>query len=158
MESPRRECVPAWAATLWHPSTHFDWVRPGVMLYGASPSGVAGDIATSGLEPAMTLASEIIGVQNLAAGDTVGYGSRFTADQPLKLGIVACGYADGYPRHAPTGTPVAVNGVRTRTIGRACSGMASALRMEPIGGVSMKVTSVCHPSRRGFRSASWRPA
>lgn len=128
------------AATLWHPSTHFDWVRPGVMLYGASPSGVADDIETSGLEPAMTLASEIIAVQSLAAGDTVGYGSRFTADQPLKLGIVACGYADGYPRHAPTGTPVAVNGVRTRTIGRVSMDMIAVdLSTVPDAGVGARV-------------------
>ncbi len=66
----------------------------------------------------MTLSSKIIGVQELKAGDTVGYGSSFTADGPLRIGIVACGYADGYPRHCSTGTPMLVDGVRTRMVGR----------------------------------------
>ncbi|POP47358.1 alanine racemase [Superficieibacter electus] len=105
------------AATLWHPQAHFDWVRPGIVLYGASPSGRWQDIADSGLKPVMTLSSEIIGVQNLKAGDTVGYGSRYRAGGEQRIGIVACGYADGYPRHAPDGTPVLVDGVRTRLIG-----------------------------------------
>lgn len=105
------------AATLWHPETHFDWVRPGIILYGASPSGQWQDIAGSGLQPAMTLSSEIIGVQNLQGGDAVGYGARYHATGEQRIGVVACGYADGYPRHAPTGTPVMVDGVRTRTLG-----------------------------------------
>jgi alanine racemase len=71
-----------------------------------------------GLQPAMTLSSKLIGVQQLQPGDTVGYGSSFTADAPMRIGIVACGYADGYPRHCTTGTPVLVNGVRTRLVGR----------------------------------------
>jgi len=66
----------------------------------------------------MTLATRLIGVQPLQAGDTVGYGSRFVADGPLTIGVAACGYADGYPRHCDTGTPVLVNGVRTRLVGR----------------------------------------
>jgi alanine racemase len=66
----------------------------------------------------MTLASAIIGIQQLVAGDTVGYGSRFEASAPMQVGVVACGYADGYPRHAPHGTPVLVDGVRTTLIGR----------------------------------------
>jgi alanine racemase len=66
----------------------------------------------------MSLRSRIIATQDLQAGDTVGYGSSFTADVPMRIGIVACGYADGYPRHCPTGTPVLVDGVRTRTLGR----------------------------------------
>jgi alanine racemase len=105
------------AATLWHPLTHYDWVRPGIVLYGASPSGRWQDIAGTGLQPAMTLSSEIIGVQQLTAGDGVGYGYRYRASGAQRIGIVACGYADGYPRHAPTGTPVSVGGVRTRTLG-----------------------------------------
>lgn len=105
------------AATLWHSDAHFDWVRPGIVLYGASPSGQWQDIADSGLKPVMTLRSEIIGVQNLNAGDTVGYGSRYRAGGEQRIGIVACGYADGYPRHSPDGTPVLVDGVRTRLIG-----------------------------------------
>ncbi len=104
------------AATLWHPEAHFDWVRPGIILYGASPSGQWQDIANSGLKPVMTLRSEIIGVQTLKAGDTVGYG-RYRASGEQRIGIVAGGYADGYPRIAPSGTPVWVDGVRTGTVG-----------------------------------------
>ena len=105
------------AATLWHSQAHFDWVRPGIALYGASPSGQWRDIATSGLRPVMSLKSEIIGIQNLKAGETVGYGSRYRADQERRIGIVACGYADGYPRQAPDGAPVLVDGVRTGIVG-----------------------------------------
>lgn len=106
------------AATLWHPEAHFDWVRPGIVLYGASPSGQWQDIANSGLKPVMTLSSEIIAVQNLKAGEAVGYGGLYRASGEQRIGIVACGYADGYPRVAPDGTPVLVDGVRTRTVGR----------------------------------------
>ena len=106
------------AATLWHPEAHFDWVRPGIVLYGASPSGRWQDIANSGLKPVMTLGSEIIAVQNLKPGETVGYGSTYRASGPQRIGVVACGYADGYPRIAPHGTPVLVDGVRTGTVGR----------------------------------------
>ncbi len=105
------------AAILRYPESHDDWVRPGIMLYGATPFAdqSAADI---GLQPVMTLTSEIIAVQNLSAGDSVGYGQLFTAEQPMTIGVVACGYADGYPRHAPTGTPIMVAGQRTRTLGR----------------------------------------
>ena len=105
------------AATLWHPEAHYDWVRPGIVLYGASPSGQWRDIANSGLKPVMSLRSEVIGIQNLKAGDTVGYGSRYRAMGEQRIGIVAGGYADGYPRHAPDGTPVQVEGVLTHTVG-----------------------------------------
>ena len=106
------------AATLWHPEAHFDWVRPGIVLYGASPSGKWQDIANSGLKPVMTLSSEIIAVQNLKPGDTVGYSRRYTASREQRIGIVACGYADGYPRIAPDGTPVLVDGIRTTLVGK----------------------------------------
>ena len=95
-----------------------DWIRPGIAVYGSAPDFPERSAAEWGLLPAMTLASKIIGVQELQAGDTVGYGSSFTADGPLRIGVVACGYADGYPRHCTTGTPVMVNGVRTRMVGR----------------------------------------
>jgi alanine racemase len=95
---------------------HNDWVRPGIMLYGGTPGGKSA--ADFGLLPAMTLSSEVIGIQQLVAGDTVGYGSRFEAPGPMKVGVVACGYADGYPRHAAHGTPVLVDGVRTTLVGR----------------------------------------
>ncbi len=105
------------AAILHYPETHADWVRPGIMLYGASPfSGKTA--AELGLRPVMTISSRIIAVQNLKAGDAVGYGHVFRADRPMQVGIVAGGYADGYPRHAPTGTPVLVNGRRSRILGR----------------------------------------
>jgi alanine racemase len=93
-----------------------DWVRPGIMLYGGTPGGKSA--AEYKLRPTMTLASSIIGIQQLVAGDTVGYGSSFVAAGPTTVGVVACGYADGYPRHAPHGTPVLVDGVRTTLIGR----------------------------------------
>ncbi|CAM3126309.1 Alanine racemase, catabolic [Klebsiella spallanzanii] len=106
------------AATLWHPESHFNWVRPGIVLYGASPSGLWQDVANTGLKPVMTLSSEIIAVQNLKPGEAVGYGGIYRTTQEQRIGIVACGYADGYPRLAPSGTPVLVDGVRTVTVGR----------------------------------------
>ncbi|MBW0171690.1 MAG: alanine racemase [Hydrogenophaga sp.] len=95
-----------------------DWVREGIALYGSAPDFPEKRASDWDLQPAMTLSSRIIGTQALQAGDTVGYGSTFTADGPMRIGVVACGYADGYPRHAPTGTPVLVDGVRTRVVGR----------------------------------------
>jgi alanine racemase len=105
------------AALLRYPEAHGDWVRPGIMLYGASPF-VDTSAQQLGLKPVMTLTSRIIAVQELRAGDEVGYGALFRADRAMRIGIVACGYADGYPRSAPTGTPVLVDGQRTRTLGR----------------------------------------
>jgi len=105
------------AALLRYPETHADWVRPGIMLYGASPfAGQTG--ADLGLLPAMHLESQLIAVQTVRKGEGLGYGLAFTAERDMKVGIVACGYADGYPRHAPTGTPVRVAGQPTRTLGR----------------------------------------
>ena len=109
------------ATDLMHPSLLADWARPGIMLYGASPG--SGTAAQYGLQPAMTLHSALIGVQTLRAGDAVGYGSRFVASGPMRIGVVACGYADGYPRHAPDGTPVLVAGIRTRLVGRVAMDM-----------------------------------
>jgi alanine racemase len=105
------------AALIRFPETHADWVRPGIMLYGCSPFAdrSAGSLD---LRPAMTLTSEIIGTQHLHAGERVGYGFSYEAMGEITIGVVACGYADGYPRHAPTGTPVLVNGQRTRLVGR----------------------------------------
>ena len=88
------------------------------MSYGGVPDFPEHTMAHWDLQPAMTLRSKLLAVQDLQAGDTVGYGSRFIAEAPMRIGVVACGYADGYPRHAPTGTPVLVHGVRTRTLGR----------------------------------------
>jgi alanine racemase len=106
------------AAVLWHPRAHRDWVRPGTILYGASPTGAARHIESVGLRAAMTFTSKIIGVQTLAPQETVGYGRTYEVERPMRIGVVACGYADGYPRHAPTGTPIMVDGVRTRVVGR----------------------------------------
>lgn len=94
-----------------------NYVRPGIMLYGASPFADT-PASALGLRPAMSLASEIIAVQTPAAGECVGYGATFNATAGTRIGVVACGYADGYPRHAPTGTPIAVAGKRTRLVGR----------------------------------------
>jgi len=105
------------AAILRHPGAQGDWVRPGIMLYGASPFADQ-PAAEFDLRPAMHLESRLIGIQQLAPGDRVGYGGSFVADRAMRVGIVACGYADGYPRHAPSGTPIAVCGKRTRTVGR----------------------------------------
>lgn len=105
------------AALLRFPEARGDWARPGIMLYGSSPfpDRSAEDL---GLKPVMTLESQLIAVRDIAAGDHVGYGCLFTAEEPMRIGVVACGYADGYPRHAPTGTPILVGGQRTRTLGR----------------------------------------
>jgi alanine racemase len=94
-----------------------DWIRTGLMLYGASP--LAGFTASDlNLKPVMHLQSQLIAVRNAPAGEGVGYGMGFVPDRDTRIGVVACGYADGYPRHAPTGTPVVVNGTRTRLLGR----------------------------------------
>jgi alanine racemase len=105
------------AALLRYPATHGEWVRPGIMLYGASPFA---DVSAQqlGLQPVMTLSSEIISVREIRSGEYIGYAGLFRADRSMCIGTVACGYADGYPRHAPTGTPVLVNGHRTQTLGR----------------------------------------
>lgn len=105
------------AATLRYPETHFDWIRPGIMLYGSSPF-IERSAAELGLKPVMTLASEIIAVCDLKPGDGVGYGGTFRAERAMRIGVVACGYADGYPRHAPSGSPVQVGGRMTATVGR----------------------------------------
>ena len=105
------------AAILRYPMVHADWVRPGLMLYGASPFPDKTAVSL-GLQAAMTVSSKIITIQHLATGEGVGYGHTFRAPCPMRTGVVAGGYADGYPRHAPTGTPVLVNGQRARLIGR----------------------------------------
>lgn len=113
LEAPRS--VANSASTLLHAEVTSHQTRPGIMLYGGSPSLTTA--ASLGLRPAMTLQSELIGLQQIRAGDAVGYGSRFVATEAMTIGIVACGYADGYPRHAPTGTPVLVDGVATELLG-----------------------------------------
>jgi alanine racemase len=109
--------IAASAGLLAWPAAIADWVRPGIMLYGASPLGDLHPGAAR-LRPVMTLESALIAVRELAAGEPVGYGGRFTCERPTRVGVVAAGYADGYPRHARDGTPVAVDGHPTRLIGR----------------------------------------
>jgi len=110
-------CAANSAALLRYPESTGAWVRPGIMLYGASPfsDATAQDL---NLRPVMTLRSQIIAVQQLTAGDCVGYACTFKADKPMRIGIVAAGYGDGYPRHAPSGTPILVDDHRVQTIGR----------------------------------------
>jgi alanine racemase len=114
---PGGRCLANSAALLRFPEARGDWVRPGIMLYGCSP--FADQTAEQlGLKPVMTLTSEIIGTQHLEPGERIGYGFAYEAVGEMTIGLVACGYGDGYPRHAPTGTPVLVNGKRARLVGR----------------------------------------
>jgi alanine racemase len=143
------------AALLRYPEAHGDWARPGIMLYGASPFA---DVSAQqlGLRPAMTLSSRIIATQELRAGGEVGYGALFRAEHAMRIGIVACGYADGYPRHAPNGTPILVDGQRARTLGRVSMDMLyvdlSALPQADVGsravlwGEGMPVEEVARPA------------
>jgi len=132
------------AATLRHgheAAVRADWVRPGIAAYGGSPDHPVHSAEHWGLQPAMSLNARLLAVQQLAAGDTVGYGSSFTAPAPMRVGTVACGYADGYPRHAGTGTPVLVDGVRTRTLGRVSMDMLAVdLSPVPQAGPGSEVT------------------
>lgn len=115
LEAPH--CLANSPAILAWPAAHTDYVRPGLMLYGASPFAEPNE-AASQLKPAMRLESAIIAIRELAAGEPIGYGARFHCEKNTTVGVVAMGYADGYPRHAIDGTPIAVNGVRTRLVGR----------------------------------------
>jgi alanine racemase len=105
------------AAILAHPATHADIVRLGIGLYGATPFADRSAQAL-GLKPVITVTSKLIAIQEMKPGDCVGYGGEFKVDRPTRIGVVACGYADGYPRHAPSGTPVLVAGARVKTAGR----------------------------------------
>lgn len=128
------------AAILRFPIAHADWVRPGIMLYGCSPLPDR-NAEQIGLRPVMTLTSRLIATQQLRRGETTGYGRLFKAKAATRIGIVGCGYADGYPRHAPTGTPILVNGKRTRTVGRVSMDMLAVdLSDIPEAGVGAPVT------------------
>ena len=121
--------------------TRNDWVRAGILCYGSAPDFPEHGIAQWGLEPTMTLQTRLIATQQLAAGDTVGYGSRYTAERAMRIGIAACGYADGYPRHAGSGTPVLVDGRRCATVGRVSMDMLAVdLSDSPGAGVGSRVT------------------
>lgn len=129
------------AASARFPSLRSDWIRPGIMLYGGMVD-LAADQQIA-LQPAMTLHSELIGIQHIEAGCAVGYGGRFIASEPMPIGVVACGYADGYPRHAPTGTPILVDGIRTRVVGSISMDM-----------LTVDLTPVPH-ARRGTPVTLW---
>ena len=118
-----------------------DWVRAGIMLYGSAPDFPRHTAAQWELQPTQSLRSRLLAVQQLAPGDCVGYGSSFRADAAMRIGVVACGYADGYPRHAPSGTPVLVDGVRTRLVGRVSMDMLTvALDAVPAATSGSEVT------------------
>ncbi|KPC04136.1 alanine racemase [Pseudomonas syringae group genomosp. 3] len=104
-------------AVMGWPKIPSDWSRTGIMLYGATPFDQTQPLAER-LQPVMTLESKVISVRELPAGEAVGYGATFVSEHPLRIGVVAMGYADGYPRHAPTGTPVLIDGQRSRLLGR----------------------------------------
>ena len=140
---PGERSVSNSAAILRHggPALRSDWVRAGILTYGSAPDFPAHDIHHWGLQPVMTLRSALIGTQQLHPGDSVGYGSSFTATQTMRIGIVACGYADGYPRHAGTDTPVLVDGVRTGTVGRVSMDMLAVdLGPVPAAEIGTEVT------------------
>ena len=105
------------AGLLGWPATHYDWVRPGIMLYGVSPfTDTLGP--ELGLQPVMTLETRLIGISELRKGDAVGYGGSWICPEDMRVGVAAIGYGDGYPRHAASGTPVLVGGRRAPLIGR----------------------------------------
>ena len=119
------------AGILGWPQTHFDWVRPGIMLYGASPfvDSLAPD---EDLRPVMTLHTRLISIKRLRRGEPVGYGGTWTCPEDMDVGVAAVGYGDGYPRHAPSGTPVLVNGREAALIGRVSMDMITLdLRQHP---------------------------
>jgi alanine racemase len=105
------------AALLMIPASHMDWIRPGIMLYGATPFADL-SAAELGLQPAMSLSAQLIAVREVAVGESVGYGAGWVAERASRIGTVSCGYADGYPRHAPSGTPVLIRGQRVPLAGR----------------------------------------
>ncbi|MBT3147154.1 alanine racemase [Neptunomonas phycophila] len=111
-------------ATLAWPELHRDWIRPGLMMYGASPFSESVE-AASQLQCAMTLETEVIAIHTIQPGESVGYGATFTCERTTKVGTVAIGYGDGYSRHAGSGTPVFVNGQRTHIIGRVSMDMCT---------------------------------
>ena len=112
-------CIPNSAGILGWQASHSDWIRPGIMLYGSSPFVSKKHNKDSyNLQAAMTLSAPLIGINQLKKGEPIGYGASYHCPQDMRVGAVACGYADGYPRHAATGTPVSVKGAETHTVGR----------------------------------------
>lgn len=137
---PEEKSLAKSAAIMTRPDTHFDWVRPGIMLYGISPfpDRTGKDL---GLKPVMTLKSRLVRMDRRRKGDNIGYGAQVTAPEDMDIGIVAIGYADGYPRHIQTPAPVYVNGAQAYTIGRiAMDLMMLDLRTAPSASVGDEVT------------------
>ncbi len=120
------------AALLTRPDSHYEWVRPGIMLYGASPLADDERAPLPPLRPVMSLESALIAVHRCDKGDAVGYGQAWVCPEAMPVGVVAAGYGDGYPRHAPSGTPVLVNGREVPLIGRVSMDMLCVdLREQP---------------------------
>lgn len=113
------------------PDSHADWLRPGISLYGSSPlQGVSAE--QLGLKPVMSFRSRLMAIKQLKAGDSIGYGATFQCDEDMLIGVISCGYGDGYPRHANSGTPVLLNGRRVPLIGRVSMDMITVdLRSQP---------------------------
>ena len=111
------------AGVLQWPESHYQWIRPGLLMYGVSPLTAGNNI--KGIEPVMTLQSSLISVREIAAGESVGYSGTWTSEKNTRIGVVAIGYGDGYPRHAANGTPVLINGRRVPLIGRVSMDMIS---------------------------------
>ena len=144
-ELPGDRTIANSAATLrfapQHEAVRGDWVRPGIMVYGSSPDFSQHSADDWGLLPTMSLRAQVIATQDLRAGEPVGYGSRFTAERDMRIGVIACGYADGYPRVAPDGTPVLIGDVRTRLVGRVSMDMITVdLTPVPEAGVGSVAT------------------
>jgi len=117
------------------PKTHYEWVRPGIMLYGSSPmSGEGADQLD--LKPVMSLTSEIVAIRKVKKGDSVGYGCSWRTDRDTEIGVVACGYGDGYPRHAVPGTPVLVKQQRLPLVGRVSMDMIT-VDLGPTSGITV---------------------
>ncbi|GAM56644.1 alanine racemase [Vibrio ishigakensis] len=109
--------IAASSGILSRPESHFEWVRPGIIMYGVSPFSDK-DAQQLGYRPVMTLRSHLIAINDLKAGESVGYGANWTSERDTKIGVIALGYGDGYPRMAPNGTPVLVNGRKVPLAGR----------------------------------------
>lgn len=114
---PEEKSLAKSAAVMTAPQTHLDWVRPGIMLYGISPF-IDKKGADLGLQPVMSMKSQIIRINHCKQGDNLGYGGTWRCSQAMPIGIVAAGYADGYPRHIQDNAPVIVNGKRCAVVGR----------------------------------------
>lgn len=128
------------AASLAWPQLHNDWARPGLMLYGADPFFPQADTNAAQLKPVMRVTSRVFATREIAIGEPVGYGARFVAERPTRVGVVAMGYADGYPQFAPNGTPVTIDGLPGQLIGRVSMDMLTVdLTDHPLAGVGSTV-------------------